>query len=745
MASLTINDFSGGLTDSPFTSELNCAEVANNVLIKKDKTLVCSYGADIYSASASRVPSTKRISNFVKLADDRFIAFSNTRAYEVTPSGITEIVGPVDSNKAFNLGDENSIVSIAPFNGQFLCTNDALSYPVKFYIDGDGNVQMRSAGLPPPASAPVITPSVASTKVYIYAFTYYYEYRVGTTLFSDESALMTVQKTNGATMSGTTMDISAIPVLSNGADYNHDTATVKVKIYRTTDTGSTFYYVDEVTNGTTVYVDSTTDATLVNSTTLYTTGGIRENDVPPPAKYVFTSNDTYYYLDIIQGGEQRPSRGIQSITNDPDSVPSDFLIDFSATAKGGGTVGRSPIVFTESSTIRIDGILDETGAGSILRETISKTVGTVAHNSIVEGPMGLFFAAKDGFYYTNGYAAPTKLARRGANASKIDSIYKALVVTDEQKSRIQGTYDPLNNRIYWTVQRNATDNDVMFIYDTSHDSFTTLSSASGILPTAILFDGEDLIVGDANGYIFKYSSEYYTEPVIEIGVAVSSWNESAVIYNWKSVQLDMGNSSVNKWITKINAQGNPETNVNLGIYSYTNGETEYKEIYPMRIVPGLIWGDVDFTWGDDAFVWNRTSSMNQTRSFPKGRLRARQRQIEFTNAYYTILSSTVESASFVTINAASKLATLVTPASYTFGLNNEGYDLLIDGRSCEIASGTVDTLTLLDPDLTLSDGTYSWSIMGYGKGQRPHLLNYTIIYENMGDSAGTMWRGGDTK
>lgn len=738
---LTFADFSGGLTDSTFTSAPNCAEVIDNFLIQKDKTIETVPGIEVYSSTAYRVPSNKRISKFAELSDGNYVAFSNQRAYYITSSAVTEITGPT-GNKAFNNGDENSIVSTTSSLGHVHATTDSRPYQIKIYIDENGDPQLRTAGLPMVASNPTITPA-AGTNNWIYAFVYKYTYNVGNITFIDRSAPRYVTASAG----GLNVSITNIPVLSNGSDYNWDTSNIKVEIYRTQNNGQSFYYCSEVTNGTTNYTDTTTDANLLFNETLYTNGGIRPNDLPDPSKYLFEANDTQYALNILQDTEEKPFRFKQAITNDPDSVPDDFFTDLRGTIMGGGSIGRSPIIFTDKQTVRIDGLLDETGKGVIQREPLSNTVGAINHNGIVQMKTGLAFPGPDAFYKTNGVSEPVKLAREvsqnGVERSKIERFYRAFTDTDEQKARISGVYDPLKNRVYWVVQEDSADCDKIYVYDETYDAFTTISNNAGILPTALIMDGEDLIVGDANGYIFRMSTDFYTHPVVELGTNPSTWDETTIIYRWKSVQITGGDAAINKWFTKANIQGNPSTNVNMAILSYTNGEDTYKELYPVRVTPSLTWGDPDFVWGDDAFVWNRVSTLNQTRRFPKGRLRARQRQVEFTNAYYTILSSTSDPASRVTINGTSNIATLVTPSSYSFGSNNEGYDFTVDGKTYEVISGTADTLTLADPDGTLVNGTYDWELSGYGKGQRAHLLNFSVEFEPMSD-AGTQWHGVST-
>jgi hypothetical protein len=732
LAKVTLTDFAGGITDSPFSSPDSCAEIMENVFIRPDRDMETCPGIEVYDVDACRVSNGERISKLAWL-DNILLAFSAKKVYKVDGSVLSEVTA-IGSNPVFNLGGDTSIVSLAKFNNHFIATNDARSYPVKIWKDGSSNINIVTAGLPQVASDPIITPT-AGANAWVYAFVHFYSYDVDNVTFEDYGPI----RTKAVASATTNVSITNIPVLSNGSDYNYDTAAIKIKIYRTTNGGTTFYYVGQVTNGTTSYSDTTSDANLILNETLYTSGGILENDPPPPAKYVWEANNTYYYGDILDGANEKPDREIQSVTSDPDSVPGSFFTPYNAPMKGGGSVGRANIVFTTTGTFRKDGVLAEDGTGATYLEPLSKTIGCVAHNSIVNGAEDrLYWAAEDGLYMTNGYSTPVKLARKqDPFKSKIDTLYKNLL----DKENIHGCYDPNRKLVFWTIEQDGPECDSILVYHEAFDAFTTISTVdAGILPTALVMDGEDLIIGDGNGYIFRLSDEFYTFPTIEVGVDPEDWGTSTIIHRWKSIQAAFGDGSVNKYITKLNAQGNPETNIHLVALSYTNGEPEYKELAPFELTPSWTWGDVNFTWGDAAFTWDRTATLNQTRRFPAGRLRARHRAIELTNAYSLIQSSTSQNASRVTVNGTANTAVLVTPAEYAFGTDYDGYDVIIDEVTYEIASSTADTLTILDPDNTLPTGTYHYEIWGYPKGERMHILGLNIEYEMMTDT-GTYSRG----
>lgn len=737
MPKITLDDFSGGITDTPFNAPVNCGEKVDNLFIRKDKTLETVSGIEIFSPTAYRIPTGKRISLLRKLSNGNFIAFSGKKAFYVTTNGITELLGPT-GNTALNEGDDNTIVSADFFNEQLHVTNDAYASPIKIYLNDSGVPQLRTAGLPRVPNFPAITMNASGTsKSYVYAFTHFYEYYVGSTLFADESTPIYLTKAGTEPNTGTPASITSIPTLQNGTTGNFDTANIKIKIYRTTGNGSVFYYVGMVNNGTGTFSDTKTDTILqTENIGLYTNGGIANNDLPSPSKFFFECNDTYYYLNV----SGKPFRLKQSITNDPDSSPESFFLDLKATIKGGSGVGRSPVILTENQVVRLDGILDEAGQGVIQREVISHTVGGISHNSITKTSKGIYFAGTDGFYFTDGYSTPTKLAKKDAFSSKLDNTYKKLIATEQQKSRIQGTYDSLTNRVFWTVQESEADNDKIYIYDETHDSFTSISNNGGIRPTAIAVSGNNLLIGDSNGYIFTMSASSFTHPVVDTSTTPDQWIETPIIYSFKSVQIDAGEPVLNKWWIKINVQGNPSTNIDMAINSYSNGEDSFKMLYPIRLSPSLVWGDPSFTWGNDKFTWDRLSSLNQTRNFSYGRLRSRQRQIEFTNSYFTINASTTEINSYVNVNSATNMAILQRPDLFNFGLNNEGYDLLIQGKGYRIISGTEDTLLLEDIDSTLPSGSFPWEIRGLAKGQRTHILNYSLEFEVMSET-GTEWRG----
>lgn len=192
MAQIEITDFSGGITDSPFSGDIRCAEVMDNFLINKDKTAETVPGVEIFSLTVPYV-GANRISYLKKIAEGKFIAFSGRSAYLVTDGFVTDLKGPT-GNYAFNVGNNDSTVSGDFFNGAFHATNDSRPYQIKIYIDENGTPQLRTAGLPKLAGTPTIT-STAGSNNFVYAFVYSYTYKVGQVQFKDIGAPIYVAKT----------------------------------------------------------------------------------------------------------------------------------------------------------------------------------------------------------------------------------------------------------------------------------------------------------------------------------------------------------------------------------------------------------------------------------------------------------------------------------------------------------------------------------------------------------------------
>jgi hypothetical protein len=510
MSIFKVDSFSGGKTDFPVDANPSQFEEADNSVINQYGDLEHRPGLihDFTTTGIrARLPTSLRVGLMAPQKTGTSKAFtvlkqSSTKLFYDNGTTRTELVGPASAS-AFNITDMDDEVAFAysEWNEHTIITHEEpYQRPVKVYRESSGTLTLRTAGLPPVAGSGIAA-SGGSGAAYVYAFVYKYTYNVGSTEYIDRSRPYLKSFASLASdPSSVTIALSSIPVLANASGEHYDTATIKVEIYRTTAGGIVPYYVGEVTNGTTTFNDTVANATLETANvTLYTTGGVLENDLPPKAKYVHgTSDYTFYghgYEVSTTGadGELLPQRLWQSKRGDPDSVPAGSFADIEEPITGVSSIKSVPIVFGDNSVYRIDGAYDNLGRGGMTPRKISDQVGCVGHLSIVQTLDGLYFAGNDGFYYTDGYKIYSLSAEDFKNS------YARLVETDLQKKRIYGTYDALNKRILWAAHDPERDteeeNNLIYCMYLPAKKFTTWSS--GYDGDGPYLEGSATVVGTA--------------------------------------------------------------------------------------------------------------------------------------------------------------------------------------------------------------------------------------------------------
>jgi hypothetical protein len=650
-------------------------------------------------------------------------------------SGWQTLQGPT-GNAVFGAGTTANYCSWAAWRDHIYCTIDEFSTPRKIYRDGSGNLQVRNAGLPALASSPTITKSHTEGTSYVYFLHYYYEYTVGTVTHVDRGPVTQIQVTNGPDYTagvGRSMSFASIPVLANSTTECHATAAIKVKIYRTVNGGSVGKYVGEVTNGTTTFVDSVADSGL--GAAIYTNGGVVECDPAPQAKFLVIANDIGWYGYVKEGSEQKSFRVRQSLQGDIDSSPEDFITDVDGEITGMGAVGIYPIVFQQNRMYRLEGYVDNLGRGSVRKRIISDRVGTVSHNSIISTIKGLYFAALDGFYFTDGFSVQ-KLTEH------LNESYGVIVSTSTRRRRIYGAIDATNNLCFWACQRDDanSDNDSILVLDAywgvkSESCFTAWSSGGDMKPTCLAFVSGVLYRGDTRGYVFKHPSDELNDPVVDTTTAPANWVDKQIIYDYVSCAFAMGSELLRKYVTQLVVVGKNETNLSVDVQSCNDDSQSWRSLKEIRYRDNITWEDEDVVWGDDGLIWDRSGSAIFLRSFAAGGLRCTYKQVRFTNAFTTIFRS--DDYSQATVDAAGETAQLTDVAEewpsivvgYSIYFSVDNYT-----RGYEILARTDDTLTIDDPDGTLVNGDHKWIIKGYRINELFHIEAYTIVYDVIGES-----------
>ena len=544
MATFSVKDFSGGKTDFPISAEPSQFQEGDNLIINEYNDSESRPGTlfDFTdSMSRARVGNEKRIGLMCpqytgSSKDFTIIKQAEKKLFYDNGSAMTELVGPASAS-AFditNMTDEVAF-SYGEWNEHTIITHESpYQIPVKVYRNGSGALTLRTAGLPPVAGSGFTATSAAGGASYGYALVHKYTYQVGSTEYVDRSRPYIKEFTSLANdPSANNVTVGSIPVLANSTGEHYDTSAIKIEIYRTTDGGSVFYYVGEVTNGTTSFVDNSSNTTIQNAgVTLYTTGGVLENDRPPKSKYVHSTSDFTYYghgYEVSTTGSDNEflaQRIWQSKRGDPDSVPATFYADIEEPITGISSIKSIPIVFGANSVYRLDGSFDAFGRGGLLPRKISDRVGCVGHLSIVQTMDGLYFAGNDGFYFTDGYKIYS------ISAEDFKKTYSRLIDTELNRKRIYGAYDAKNKRILWSTFNDDGDtfeeNNQIFCMYLPTKKFTTWSS--GYRGESYYFD-TDSAVYDSGTQTFTVGSNATVDVGDIMQVYDASTNESKVLVN----------------------------------------------------------------------------------------------------------------------------------------------------------------------------------------------------------------------
>ena len=495
----------------------------------------------------------------------------------------------------------------------------------------------------------------------------------------------------------------------------------------------------EVTNGTATYNDTAADTSITSNLLLYTNGGTLDYDPPPLAKYVHIVNGYAYYANIKSGSQFFTNQIRQSIADDPDSCPEGLTIDVLEEIVGLSSFNDNPLVFTKKRVYRLNGAYNELGQGQVTFEDITKTIGCMSHNSIVQTRYGVFWAGDDGFYWTDGF-----------NFKKVsDSInerYKKLVSSSTRQSRIYAAYDTTENRIHWacTSGDSSTDNDCFFTLDlrwgiSEACTFTTRVNGDSFAPTAILYYQGNLIRGDRRGYLFTHSSSYTSDPKIDTTLPYASWTTKTIIPLYQSAIINFGLPMVRKWVPKMLLSMQNVTNVSVQISSINDDSSAQDDLYVIRYRGNVLWGDASPTWGDDTPYWSYFNLIEEMRRFPVKTLRCSFKQIQITQAYTAIYNSDTYGSGVV--NSTTKQVTITGTwptdvVDYYISFETDNYS-----KQYQITSRNSDTvLTYLDPSTAQPTGSAKWVINGYPKGEIFNILSYVVYYAPLTDQSFKTYR-----
>jgi hypothetical protein len=748
---LPFEDFSGGMTDYYLGCPLTKYQQAENLLIVKHGQigkLFTRPGSEIYDDDYYQIPAGAQRVGTLKYFEDQLFIHSARKLYYIA-SGWQTLQGPTSNDLLPSGVDTTTVLSMASWNKHLFVTSSDLTQRVqKIYKDGSAAWQLRTAGMPELASAPVPTGGTpGATFSYLYRFVYRYQYTVGTRTYIDRGPATEVTATNNTAIAAgaaNTISWASIPAIDNTTVHNYATAStdLDVEIYRTTNGGVNFFLVSSVNNGTTTYADTMTDAALQTQEPLYTEDGSAELAAPPLCKVLHIVDDVGLYGHCKVGSEILANRVYQSVPGDPDGVPEDFFADLKDSVVALSSFRSVAVALGESMCFRLDGRITEVGTGDLTPTTISEVIGCVSSQSVVQTPDGIFFAGLDGFYWTDGYQVFRV-------SDGIDRTYQTLVSTAEKKRRIVGKYDSKKKRVWWTAQVSDTEVDTCFVLDLNFginaDMPFTTATGTSFSPTALEFIGENLIRGHKSGYIFNHDDSLFVDPKVNTSVTPDAWNSETIMYDFLSAATNFGTSFERKWVPRISVICEDQTNLSLQINSINDDGRKIGELKPIRYRGAVTWGDPDVYWGDPDLVWNYQGIIDEARRFPAQNLRCEYKQIQLTNAFVAIISS--DTLGLATVNTSAHTATLDDTAAfdwpslavdYYISFESDGYT-----REFPITARTNDVVTFTDTGSTAINGSQGWVLRGYPKGEVLYLNSFTIHYAIFGKTQ-TQYRSSGT-
>lgn len=788
---LNIEDFSGGLTDFPVGAPPNELMAAKNVRITVDKKASVRPGSlregttDLYAklpwGVAGLLPNLSNSGLPYKLSNSLEATGANRRGRLYSHNGTThaEVTGPTGNALFTNAhaisADPRFIAS--SWNGHhYLTSASLLQKPQKMYLDNSGVLQMRTAGLPPPAQVTLTFSLAAAANSRAYAIGLKYTYTSAGRTFIDRGPLLRLTSTGagqiytGAEPTGGAPNVVGnFPVLSNGVTDNYDTAATQVELYRTTNNGKIYYLVGAVTNGTTSLSDGITDTALLLLPQHYSTSGQPDFDPPPTAKFVHVTERGIGIYGCIQDpvSGSLKNRFVQSIPGAPDKVPGSFNADVDEELTGISSYRGIPLFFTTKRVYRGEGFFTPSGSGSLVPRKIADSVGCISHGSIVQTPEGVFFAGENGFYWTDGFSVTPV-------SDKIRLTY-ARVYAGAAGLSISSAYDESEKQAYWTFQ-DTNNSDGLFVLHTRFGvtqggCFTILggetansSTQTGANPVSLPatinqnFRAKCLLAtkdsggsptiyrGDDRGYAFSFSTSAKTDPRVDTTSDMSLWGTTAISYDVRLVALNFGTNFVRKWTPKAILTLKNRGNLSLKVSSDRNLEGRPKECRELRKRSEYSWGDPGVTWGDPVIYSSEVAMYEEIRMMPVPGVRCSYRSLWFQNSFTVINDS--DALGPGSLDATAKTLTLLTVTSQW---PSDILDLYISfpdaqgaySRFFLITARTSTVLTFQDPSNLLSTlASTRWQLMGVAKGHVMELQSVVLPYMVL-DSTQGVYRPGE--
>lgn len=664
--------------------------------------------------------------------------------------------------------------SQSSWNNHSYITSAAFTEKVnKLYIDNNAVLQLRTAGLPVMTTIANGGSDITATGIgsgaisYLVALVYKYTYIVGNQTFITRSTLFRTTIT-GAANAPTKITIPVDKKIANSTSDNYDTASTSLVLeyYRSIGNGTEYYLVsggstgtynagiiqNSNINGTNTIGDGLSDASLILNQVIYSSGGVAENNPPPTAKFMHTSELGYtYYGYCNDGSDTVKARIRQSKIGVPDACPARFFNDLDADVTAISSFRGLPLFFGRQTVYRGDGAFDNFGQGGFTATKISDFAGSVSHLGIVQTYFGCFFPGDSGFYWTNGYQV-VKISE------ELPTSYASAYPTDASKQAIVGTYDEANQLIYWNYV-DATNSNACFVlhlrfgikpdsvFTTIGGNISTTCPDATVYPSAIpttitqnfrakslLYYNRRIYRADSRGYTMYMDSTKKTDPRVDTSTNASSWGTTYLYYDWKSVAMDFENRLVRKWTPSLVATFKNIGNLSAQIKQDRDLKGAFISLKPIKQKSNYSWGDNGILWGDPVIYASESSIYEEKRMLKTPGIRCSYRTIEITNQFSVIQKS--DNMGLATLSHGSKTLTLLSGSwptdilDYYITLASDNYTnhFLITARTSTVLTIS-DSLGILP-----ADGNYKWEIKGYSKADSIYLESLSLPIAYLTDS-----------
>lgn len=270
------------------------------------------------------------------------------------------------------------------------CLYIATGYDELYKYDG---VRTYRAGLPTPATAPttnLIAGSITDTGVK-YIYTYEYTDAKGNlieSIASDESAAINPSSNN--------VEVT-VSNIQDTTGFDTDSTDLKINLYRTTASGSTFFFVKSVVNDGTSATQVITDDVAIASLGFDYVLPIKSPGLPPKGKYLTVIQG----LLIIAGNNENVDTVYYSDILNPEYFPpgdNSFNVDTQSGDKVTGLApqGNTLFVFKNKSIHAVSGAIADDKFRVDLAD--NSTVGCIAHATIKEVNGNLVFLSERGVH-----------------------------------------------------------------------------------------------------------------------------------------------------------------------------------------------------------------------------------------------------------------------------------------------------------------------------------------------------------